>query len=247
MSAADLLIWLTILVLVAMLASGTAQEVVTGLPRAGRYISRLWPPRLAALPDLGPAILETAQIAVFGTMLGFITSLPIALLACHKMTSFLPLYLGARVILLLMRGLPAMILAIIFICAVGLGPLAGIMGVWIYSGGVLGKLISENFEAADQDVLDAAAIDGCNKWQGYLYVLLPMQANAVLSFLLYRFESSFRAATLAGVAGCGGLGLELTAAMGLFDYGKISLIICVILACVLSLDLGSRLLRRRFL
>ena len=230
-----------------MLASGTLQDIVVGLPRAGRYLSRLWPPQLSALPGLVPAFLETAEIAIFGTMLGFLTALPISLAASRNLTRFLPTYVLARVVLLLMRGLPAMILAVIFVCALGLGPLAGIVGIWVYSGGVLGKLFSESFEAAGQDLLDAAAIDGCNKWQSYFYVLLPAQANAVLSFLLYRFESSFRAATLAGVAGCGGLGLELTAAMGLFDYGKVSMIVCVILATVLSLDIGSRWLRSKFL
>lgn len=230
-----------------MLASGTVYDIAAGLPRTGRYLARLWPPRISALPSLVFPFAETMQIAVFGTTLGFLTALPLSLAASRRLTRFLPVYLLARVILLIMRGLPAMILAVIFVCAVGLGPLAGVLGVWIYSSGVLGKLISESFEAADQDVLDAAAIDGCNRWQSYFYVLLPMQANAVLSFLLYRFESSFRAATLAGVAGCGGLGLELTAAMGLFDYGKVSMIVCVILFTVLSLDIGSRWIRSKFL
>lgn len=154
-------------------------------------------------------------------------------------------YVLMRLLLLFMRSIPAMVLGIIFISAVGLGPLAAIMGIWIYSGGVLGKLMSEAFEAADQDILDAASIDGANKFQSCIYVLLPMQANAVLSFLLYRFESSFRAATLIGVVGAGGLGTQLTASMGLFDYGKTSMIILVILVTVLVLDVLSRAIRNR--
>ena len=244
MRASEILLWLTILILVAMVASGTLSDLITGLPHAGRYISRLWPPRLSALPGLLPAVWETATIALFGTTLGFLTAIPCSFLASRNIVGCAP-YALTRLLLLAMRSIPAMILGIIFVSAVGLGPIAGIMGIWIYSGGVLGKLMSEAFEAADQDVLDAAAIDGANKFQSCIYVLLPMQANAVLSFLLYRFESSFRAATLVGVVGAGGLGMQLTASMGLFDYGKTSMIILCILTTVLALDVASRAIRSR--
>ena len=244
MRAGEILLWLTILVLVAMITSGTLLELATGLPRSGRYLARLWPPRLSALPGLLPAAWETAVIALFGTTLGFLTAIPFSFLASRGLAGRVP-YVLTRLLLLAMRSIPAMILGILFVSAVGLGPIAGIMGIWIYSGGVLGKLMSEAFEAADQDILDAAAIDGANKFQSCIYVLLPMQANAVLSFLLYRFESSFRAATLVGVVGAGGLGMQLTASMGLFDYGKTSMIICLILVTVLMLDIASRTIRSK--
>lgn len=244
MRASNILLWLTVLVLVAMFMSGTFLEIATGLPRTGRYMARLWPPRFSALPGLLPAVWETATIALFGTTLGFLTAIPCSFLASRNIVGCVP-YVLARLLLLAMRSIPAMILGILFVSAVGLGSLAGIMGIWIYSGGVLGKLMSEAFEAADQDILDAAAIDGANKLQSCIYVLLPMQANAVLSFLLYRFESSFRAATLVGVVGAGGLGMQLTASMGLFDYGKTSMIIVTILVTVLALDVISRAIRSR--
>jgi len=247
MTAARFLSWLTILLLAAMIFSGDAFEICTGMPRILRYLSKLWPPDFRALPGLLPALWQTAKIALFGTTLGFLSAIPLAWAASWNMTQNWIVYLCGRTMLLAMRSIPAMILGILFVAAVGLGSLAGIMGVWIYSGGVLGKLLSENLEATEPEIMDAAAIDGANKFQGYVYIFLPAQANAALSFLLYRFESSFRQATLLGVAGAGGLGLELTASMGLFDYGKTSMIICIILFVVLSLDLTSRWLRARVL
>lgn len=247
MTAGRLLLWLTILLLAAMVFSGDAFEICMGMPRVLRYLSKLWPPDLQALPKLMPALWQTVKIALFGTTLGFLSAIPLAFGASWNMTQNRLTYLCARGVLLAMRSIPAMILGILFVAAVGLGSLAGVMGVWIYSGGVLGKLLSENLEAIEPEIMDAAAIDGANRFQGYVYIFLPAQANAALSFLLYRFESSFRQATLLGVAGAGGLGLELTASMGLFDYGKTSMIICVILFVVLSLDLTSRWLRARVL
>jgi phosphonate transport system permease protein len=247
MTAARLLFWLTIVLGTAMVLSGDTFEICAGMPKILRYLSRLWPPDFRALPGLLPALWQTVKIALFGTTLGFLSAIPLAFAASWNMTQNGAVYLCGRAILLAMRSIPAMILGILFVAAVGLGSLAGIMGVWIYSGGVLGKLLSENLEATDPEIMDAAAIDGANRFRGYLYIFLPMQANAALSFLLYRFESSFRQATLMGVAGAGGLGLELTAAMGLFDYGKTSMIVCIILFVVLSLDLTSRWLRGKVL
>lgn len=247
MSAAKFLSWLTVVLLAAMIFSGDAFRICVGLPRILKYLYKLWPPDLSALPGLLPALWQTAKIALFGTTLGFLSAIPLAWAASWNMVQDRVVYLCARTILLAMRSIPAMILGILFVAAVGLGSLAGVMGVWIYSGGVLGKLLSESLEATSQEVMDAAAIDGANRFQGYVHIFLPAQANAALSFLLYRFESSFRQATLLGVAGAGGLGLELTASMGLFDYGKTSMIICIILFVVLSLDLTSRWVRGRVL
>jgi phosphonate transport system permease protein len=128
---------------------------------------------------------------------------------------------------------------------VGLGPTAGIMGLWFHTTGVFVKYLSEQFEAGGRDILGAALVDGATRWQAYLYVLLPAEANAALSFLLYYYEANFRQATFLSMVGAGGIGIELSAAVGRFDYGRTGLIVLTVIAVSVALDFTSRLLRAR--
>lgn len=246
MNPARLLLLLVIVIMLVLILDGTATEIILGLPKAARYMARFGL-SLERLDRIGPDVLETLVMAVKGTVLGFTTAMPLTYLASRNMTPSAAVYVATRFVLSLMRGIPPVVLGILFVAAVGLGPLAGVLGLWFHTTAVLGKYMSESFEAANPEVLDAASVDGATRWQSYILVLVPMQANAVLSHVMYRLEVNFRSATILGIVGAGGIGLELTRAIGYFDYGSTGLILLVIVGIAFCLDTVSRLLRSRVL
>ena len=212
-----------------------------------QYLIRMWPPDLGAALDYLVPLLETLAMSFIGTTAALFTAVVLAFPANRSLNDSLPLYLVSRVVLAIMRATPIVVLGILLVAAVGLGPIAGIIGIWFHTSGSLGKFFSETFETADWDVVDAAYIDGCNKIQVYLKVMLPMEANSILSYLLYYYESNFRQASFLGIVGAGGVGLYLMTAVGLFDYGRVSILIIMIIGTALILDMISRTIRRKYL
>lgn len=211
------------------------------------YLFRLWPPDLGSVAYYLKPLVETLLMSIAGTSLAFLTAIILSFPANRTITSSVVVYSIARVVLAVMRATPILVLGIMMVAAVGLGATAGIVGIWFHTSGVLGKYFSEILEASDKSIVDAAYIDGCNKLQAYLLVMLPMSANAILSYLLYYYEANFRQATFLGVVGAGGIGIYLTTAVGLFDYGKVCTLIILIVGTALALDVLSRQIRRRFL
>ncbi len=246
MNSGRLLLFLVVAFTLILVVDGTATEILFGLPKAARYVARFGL-SLERLDKIGPRALETLWMAVKGTVLGLVTAMPITYLASGNVAPNKAVYTAVRFVLSAMRGIPPVILGILFVAAVGLGPLAGVLGLWFHSTAVFGKYLSEAFEATNPEILGAASVDGATCWQSYILVLVPMRANAILSHLMYRFEVNFRAATILGIVGAGGIGLELTRAIGYFDYGSTGFILLVIVAIAFLLDSISGVLRRKFL
>lgn len=247
MTAYRLLVSITAFLLIGLFVSGMAYDLAAGLPRAARYVARFWPVDWTAIPSLLPAAASTLAMSLYGTTMALATALPLTLLASRGLVPNLLVYLTSRAWAALFRASPVVMLGIVFVAAVGLGPKAGIMGIWLHTVGVFVKYFSEAFESADWEVMEAAFIDGANRWQAYTLVLIPMEANAVLSFLLYYFEANFRQATFLAMVGAGGIGIELSGALGRFDYGRAGAIVVLILGVALALDLSSRFLRSKVL
>jgi phosphonate transport system permease protein len=212
-----------------------------------QYIWRMFPPRWDILPALLDPLVETLAMSIIGTSLAFITALLLSFPANRELSSNTAVYLSARAVLAVMRATPVLVLGIICVAAIGLGPSAGVLGIWFHTTGVLGKYISEALEAADSSIFDASLIDGCSKWQSYVKVMIPSEMNAVMSYLIYYYESNFRSATFLGVVGAGGIGLYLTAAVGLYNYGSVGMIVLVIISTALAIDMASRFVRSKFL
>ena len=212
-----------------------------------QYVGRLLPPSWSAIPTLASPILETLVMSLIGTSLAFLTAIALAFPAHRGLAGSIYVYTTARAVLAVMRATPVLVLGIICVAALGFGSTAGIVGIWFHTSGVLGKYLSEAFEASDKDVLEASEIDGCTKLQTYFYVMIPMQMNALMSYLLYYYEANFRQATFLGIVGAGGIGLYLTTAVGLFDYGQVGMIVILIIFTSLLLDMTSRVIRSRYL
>ena len=198
------------------------------------------------LPTVARAMLETLQIAFVGTALGFILALPLALAAS-------PILFGravagvVRLLLAFVRTVPALLWAIVFVVAVGLGPAAGALGVALYSLGYMGKLFYETFEGVDPEVLEAARGVGASRLQLARYALLPEAANGVLAQLLFMFEYNVRASSIMGFVGAGGIGFYLLGYIQLLQYDNLMTALLVTFAVVVLIDRLSARLRRTVL
>jgi phosphonate transport system permease protein len=198
------------------------------------------------VPDLVDPLIETIEMALAGTFLGFIFSIPLGLVGARNISP-LPAVAVARLIVAVTRTIPTLVWAILFVIMVGLGPLAGTLGIAIYTVGFLGKLYAEAFEAADPEVLEAVRGVGASKAQLARFVLWPEAANSLLSQLMFMVEYNIRASSILGFVGAGGIGFYIQVYVQTLQYERLAALLLVTLALVLLLDVFSAWVRERYL
>lgn len=229
----------------SMAGSGfNLERFVTGMPRMGEYLSRMWPPTFDKLPIVIELLIETLQMAIVGTLIGALLSL---LAAFGAAANIAPrwLYAATRGVLNVLRSIPDLIFALMFVSAVGLGPFAGILALIIGSIGSIGKVYAEAMESVPTGPLQALESVGANRRQVVAFGVLPQAAPLLVSYTLLLFEGNVRGATILGLVGAGGIGLELTNAMRLYDYGHLLTIIISIVVLVTAIDRLSAVVRRK--
>lgn len=214
-----------------------------GAVNIGIFLSDLFPPDWSVLPTATKAMVETVQIAFVGTMLGFMLALPFALVASRTLFGTL-LSSGVKFFLAIVRTVPSLLWAIIFVVAVGLGPGAGTLGIALYSLGYMSKIFYETFEGVDPEVLEAVRSVGCNRLQLARFALLPEAANVVLAQLLFMFEYNVRASSILGFVGAGGIGFYLLGYIQALQYDRLMTALLVTLTVVILIDRLSAFLRR---
>jgi phosphonate transport system permease protein len=222
-------------------------EFMTGLPNLFDLVGRMLPPDVTILPDLVEPILETVRMAIVGTALASVIALPLGFLAARNVTPHPVVRAVIRPVLNALRTIPELIFALLFVAAVGLGPFAGVMALLLGNLGFLGKIYSEALESVDPRPVDALAGLGATRAQTAWYAVVPQAAPIMGSFVIYLLEINFRAATILGVVGAGGIGYELNAAIRLFQYQNMSMILIAIGVCVAFFDFVSAQLRKRLL
>jgi phosphonate transport system permease protein len=225
-------------------ADVSLDRFVSGVPRMGNFLSRLWPPNFDKLGLIVQLLIETLQMAIIGTLLGAVLSLFLSFTAASNIAPKW-LYSTSRMILNTLRSIPDLILALMFVSAVGLGPFAGIMALILGSMGSIAKVYAEAMESVDTGPLRALESTGASKRQVITYGILPQAAPLLTSYTLLLFEGNVRGATILGIVGAGGIGMELTTAMRLYDYGHLLAIIISIIVLVTLIDRISALIRRR--
>lgn len=215
-----------------------------GAVNMGEFLSRLFPPDFSKIGIILTLLIETLQMAIVGTVLGAGLSLFMAFCAA---TNIAPkwLYFASRWIMNIIRSVPDLVFALMFVSAVGLGPFAGILAMTLGSIGSIGKIFAEAMEQVDRGPITAMEAVGASKRQVIQYGILPQAAPLLTSYSLLLFEGNVRGATILGLVGAGGIGLELTTAMRMYDYGHLSAIIICIIVLVTLIDQGSALIRRR--
>lgn len=217
-----------------------------GFNNLGRFLGDLFPPNWAVLGPVLGALLETLEMSLVATVLGFFVALPLALLGALNLFS-LWVAAAARTVLATVRTIPALLWAVIMVVAFGLGPVPGTLGLAAYTVGYIGKLMYESFEAVDPEVLEAVRGVGSTKLQLIRYAVLPESANQTLSQVLFMFEYNVRASAILGFVGAGGVGFYMFAYIQLFQYRSLMTVILVTLAAVLVIDMFSSWVRSHFL
>ncbi|WP_431263616.1 phosphonate ABC transporter, permease protein PhnE [Roseateles chitinivorans] len=220
------------------------RELANGLPQIADFLGRTWPPDWRILDRLWAPALETIQIAVWGTLLGAVAAVPVSFLAARNLNGPRWLYLLTRQGLNVTRSINELILALVFVSAVGLGPFPGVLALAVHGAGMLGKFFAEAIEEIDQGPLEALRATGARPLQVIAFGVLPQVVTAWIAVVLYRFEVNLRSATVLGMVGAGGLGFELVGSLKLFKYPETATCIIVITVMVVAADFVSSRLRR---
>lgn len=188
----------------------------------------------------------TIQIAIWGSLLAVVGAVPFGLLSA---TNVAPIwvYQPVRRLMDACRSINEMIFAMLFISAVGLGPFAGVLALFLHTLGTLAKLFSEAVEAIDPQPVEGIRATGANKVQEIAYGIIPQVVPLWISYSLYRFESNVRSASVVGMVGAGGIGMLLWDAIRSFNYGATAAMLLILVVVVSLLDLGSTYVRKRFI
>lgn len=218
-------------------------ELVKGGPWIVDFLSRMLPPNWAFAENLVTPALETIQIALWGTLLGIVMAVPVCFLAARNISPSIFMFHVTRQILNIARGINEIILALIFVAAVGLGPFAGVIALAIHGAGMLGKFFAESIEEIDQGPIEALRATGAGPIQVIIYGVFPQVITAWIAVSLYRFETNLRQATVLGMVGAGGIGFELVGSMKLFQYQDTAMCILVIIVMVMAADYASNKMR----
>ncbi len=215
-----------------------------GLPRLGDFLARMVPPDLTIASVVFRAMLETVQIAVLGTALGAALAVGFGLLAAANLTPGW-VHQPVKWTLGAVRGIPVILLALMFVSAYGLGPLPGVAAIALHSAGMLGKFYAEAFEAAQPGPVEALRTTGAAWPQVVRFAVLPQIAPELARDTLFRFELNLRESLVLGLVGAGGIGFYIQLYARSFHYDKVATLTLVVLAMVVLVEQASILVRRR--
>ncbi|MEN9498242.1 MAG: binding-protein-dependent transport system inner membrane protein [Pseudomonadota bacterium] len=213
-----------------------------GMGEASRFLARMWPPNFTRWELLAEGLIESVQIALLSSALGIILALPLGLMAARNLAPK-PLTMLTRGFIAFCRSLHYVIVAILFVKAIGFGALAGIAALTIASVGFIAKLFAEAIEEVSMKQVEAIRATGAGPAAVILYGILPQVASRFLGFSLYQLDSNLRNSTLVGIVGAGGIGGTLFAAFKRFDYDFVAAILMTIIAMIFLAEVVSGRIR----
>jgi phosphonate transport system permease protein len=223
----------------------------TGLDRLGTVVGFMFPPYIwtswAEFSEVLKGLGETLAIAFLGTVLGAVIAFPLSFLGAKNINKLNFLRLGVRRGYDIIRAFETLILALIFIRAFGLGPLAGILAITVSEVGTFAKLFSEAIENTSEKPIDGVKASGGSRLQQIRYGIMPQVNPVILSVLLYNFESNVRSGTILGIVGAGGIGFLLSDRISAYRWGEAWSIIFLIIAMVYLIDWTSGKIRARLI
>ncbi|UCE30502.1 MAG: phosphonate ABC transporter, permease protein PhnE [Burkholderiales bacterium] len=242
------LAWLALLVYSVFAVSQldfTWDRFVTGLDNGARFIGRMFPPSVDKLDLLARGLLESLQIAFLASALGIVLSLPIGLLAARNL---MPVWVTwpTRLLIALCRSFHQVIVAILFVKAVGFGALAGIAALVVASIGFIGKLFAEAIEEISLKQVEAVRATGAPFMNVITYGVLPQVLARFIGFATYQLDSNLRNSTMVGIVGAGGIGGTLFSAFQRFDYDFVCTILIAIIAVIMVSEVFSQWIRKSF-
>lgn len=229
----------------------TPGRVWIGLGRLASVLSFMFPPHIwTEWDDFSPILQglgETLAMAFMGTLLAAVAAFPLSFLGARNITRFWPLRLTARRGFDIIRAFETLILALIFIRAFGLGPLAGVLAIAVGEIGVFAKLFSEAIENTSERPVEGVRAAGGSRLQTVRFGVIPQVAPVILSIILYNFESNVRSGTILGIVGAGGIGFLLSDRISAYRWDEAWSIIFLIIAMVYIIDALSGVVRTRLI
>ncbi|MDU0340423.1 phosphonate ABC transporter, permease protein PhnE [Bosea rubneri] len=221
-------------------------RIFAGFANLGTFVVLMLPPdpgSAARAIIFVKALFETIAIAFLGTILAAILAFPLGFLAAKNVVANRIVHFFARRSMDTVRGVDALIWALIWVNVVGLGPFAGMLAIMTSDLGAFGKLFSEAIEAADRKPVDGVASVGGGKLHEIRFGLIPQVLPVIASQVLYYIESNTRSSTIIGIVGAGGIGLYLAETIRTLEWQQVSFLILLILAAVTTIDFISGKLR----
>ncbi|SMC91080.1 phosphonate transport system permease protein [Fulvimarina manganoxydans] len=207
------------------------------------YASGFTDPNFSQWEFYAREMLVTLQIALWGTFLSLILSVPFGILSARNMVPWWILQ-PTRRLMDFFRAIHELVWAVLFVVAVGLGPFAGVMALFIHNTGIMAKLFSEAVESIDPRPVEGIRSTGASRVQEVIYGVIPQVLPLWVSYFLYRFETNVRSATILGVIGAGGIGQILFESIRGFYYAESAAILIIVVITVVLTDLLSQQLRK---
>ena len=219
------------------------ERIARGVGRLGTVIARAVPPDFSRAGLLASGVLESVEIATLSTLFGVMLGIPLAVLAARNVVA-LPVYAAGRGAMTLGRTFHELIVAIIFVKAVGFGPLAGVLTLTVSSVSFFAKLLAERIETIDRGPIEAIRATGASRGAVLIYGVLPQILPRIVGLTIYHWDIHLRQSTIIGIVGAGGIGATLYNAFSRYDYDFALAILIVIVAIVLFGEAVSAVARR---
>ncbi len=247
--SASLLIGLVAFVLITIWAvvslGPNFARILANIHKAPKIISEFWPPDFSFAPRTFDGMIETFQMAVLATAIGSLIALPVAFLASRVSAPNGVVLWVDRSVLSVVRSVPDILYAIIFVSVMSIGPLPGILALIFFNVGIIAKLLSETIDGIDPGPIEAARASGANHTQVVWSAVMPQVLPNYVAYALYTFELNIRASAVVGFVGAGGIGLVLDTQRKFFNYDNVAMIVLELFVLVVIIEFISERLRRR--
>ena len=208
-------------------------------------LSRMLPPDFSDLKSLIFSMIETIEIAILGTFIAIILSIPLALLSARNIAPNIFIFFIARTITIFFRAIPEFIIAMILVIAIGFGAMPGVLALGVHTMGFLAKFYAEDIEHINKGPVEALVSSGASKRQIISFAIIPQIIPSFVANNLYILDRNIRMATMLGIVGAGGIGYELQSAFRMFEYPKVSAIIIIIFFTIFIIDNISSYIRSK--
>lgn len=242
-------VWIGLLVLMVGAAivylNLSFSDLLWGMSDIVEYLGRYTSPDFSQWINYLGLMGQTMAIALWGTAIALTISVILTPFAAKNISPHPVIYRVVREFLNFMLALPDLVLALIFVAALGLGPLPGVLALGLHTSGFLSKFFSESMERVDKGVYEAINATGANFLQLVMFAAWPSIIQEVIGYTLYIFDRNVRVATVLGLVGAGGIGIELNANLRLFEYNNSATLILIIIVTIVAIDYCSSWLRSR--
>lgn len=223
-------------------------EIITGVPDMWDTAGRMLPPDFTTVRgDLIAGMTETLAIGIVGAAIGFTAALPIGLLAARNVSPNGAVYAATRMVLVLVRAIPDLVLVVIFVAAMGLGPTPGVIALSISTATFMARLVADAVEEVDPNPREAVVATGASRLQETFTSVLPQAMPGIVAHLMYTFDVNIRASTIIGMTGAGGIGFLLQNSVRVLQWQTTAAIIISIFALVYAIELLAGWIRKQIL